>query len=572
MKNIITKIITYICLAAVSVGFLYAFSLWTSPNYEHWYGCDASFFTLVGRGILSGMVPYRDFYDLKGPYFFFIQALGQFIRKGHVGLFILQAVALWASLVLIYKLGRLYISHKKTLGIIVFFLLAYISLLWGGNCLEEFTLPMNLLVIYLNLKYLIGPKIIKTAADSEPDAEEKTEEKRNLSLYLCAAITGLCFTIMTFSKVTAGAPLIGLCVGILILMMKRKQFKDFAFYALYFLLGAVVGFVPLLIYFGYHGCILKMLYCTFIFGFKRSSDLSRILSWELETKVSGATFAAIFALLHLLYVEKGSGTPDIITEETKAGPEKNTEEVSTNSNITAEKTQVDSDKNTDIVKTSDTDERKEGRIKKWLSRIRVREECILLFPMSIVTYLALHLGDGFIYYFITGMPCMVLALILFAKIYDPLILFKTVKQSVCWLLIFVFVYHYTGPSINSFKTFRNRPDEAFQQEYYKNSLDMGALIPSFDRDRVFSFDIDMQWYEINDILPCNKYVVNLQYFIALEPGIEQELFDFFEKTPPKWMICSNTLEDYLPQMNEMVQSKYDCLFTTDVGHVYLLRE
>jgi hypothetical protein len=101
---------------------------------------------------------------------------------------------------------------------------------------------------------------------------------------------------------------------------------------------------------------------------------------------------------------------------------------------------------------------------------------------------------------------------------------------------------------------------------------MGALIPKFDRDRVFSFDIDMQWYEINGILPCNRYMVNLQYFIALEPGIEQELFDFFEQTPPKWMICSNTLPDYLPQMDEMVREKYDCIYTTDVGLVYLLRQ
>nr|MCR5357215.1 hypothetical protein [Lachnospiraceae bacterium] len=68
------------------------------------------------------------------------------------------------------------------------------------------------------------------------------------------------------------------------------------------------------------------------------------------------------------------------------------------------------------------------------------------------------------------------------------------------------------------------------------------------------------------------YVVNLQYFIALEPPIEQELFDFLENTPPKWIITSNTLPDYLPQMNEIVERKYDCLYSTDVGLVYLLRD
>ena len=101
---------------------------------------------------------------------------------------------------------------------------------------------------------------------------------------------------------------------------------------------------------------------------------------------------------------------------------------------------------------------------------------------------------------------------------------------------------------------------------------MGALIPLYDKNSVFSFDIDMQWFEINDMIPCNKYMVNLQYFISLEPSIEKELFDYFNTTPPKWMICSNTLPDYLPQMDELVRSKYDCIYSTDVGLVYLLRQ
>ena len=144
------RFLTYISLAVGAAAFMLAFSLWTSPINKNWYGCDASFFTLVGRGMLAGKVPYRDFYDLKGPYFFFIEALGQLISRGHVGIYALQTVALFSSLVLIYKFARLYIPHKKALGVIVFFLLAYISLLWGGNCLEEFPLPLNLLAVYLN--------------------------------------------------------------------------------------------------------------------------------------------------------------------------------------------------------------------------------------------------------------------------------------------------------------------------------------------------------------------------------------------------------------------------------------
>lgn len=501
------SMITYAGFLTVSVIFMLLFSLWTSPVYKHWYGCDASFFTLTGRGMLNGMIPYRDFYDLKGPYFFFIQALGQLICYGRTGIFIVQVISLFLSLVLIYRTGRLFISHKKSLGIAAFFLWPYISMLWGGNIPEEFILPLNLLGIYLNLRLFSG---LYPANDTTIIGNNS-----GYTLNISALITGLCFCIMTFSKITAGAPLIGLIIGVFILCLFRRGFKPLAFYAIYFILGFLIALLPLLIFYGYHGYILKMLYCTFIFGFKRSSDLSNALSLNLEVKLSGVIFSMVFILLHTFSFKK------------------------------------------------DEHER-EFRIDKTYS--------ILLFPMCLVTWLALHLGDSFIYYFITELPCLIVTLILFVKIYDPLILFKTVRQSVCWLLLFIFVFHFTKDSLGTIDTFIHRNNDTFHKDYYTNSLNMGTLIPDYDRGSVFSFDIDMQWYEINKILPCNKYVINLQYFIALEPSIEQELFEFFEQTPPKWMICSNTLKDYLPQMYEIIDSRYDCLYTTDVGVVYLLRE
>lgn len=497
--------LTLIGAAAVSFLFMLIFSLWTSPYYKNWYGCDASFFTLVGRGMLNGKIPYRDFYDLKGPYFFFIQALGQLICRGRMGIFILQTVALFLSIILIFRIGRLYIPYKKTLGVIVFFLWPYVSMLWGGNCLEEFCLPLNLLTIFLNLRLF-----------------DCSDKKNPGNPNLCAAVTGSCFCIMTFSKITVAAPLAGLVIGIFILHLVKKQYKALLLYILYFILGTCVSLIPLLIYYGYHGSILKMLYCTFIFGFKRSSDLSNAFSLNLEIKLAGVIFSIVFVLLHAFGGRRGTAGSD--------HPD------------TAQKISLP------------------------------RELVILLLPMNLVTYLALHLGDSFIYYFITGMPCIVVTLILFIRLYDPLVLFKTLKQSLCWLLLFVFVYHYTGDSIGTVDMFIHKSDTEFQDSYYKDAKNMGTLIPSYDKNSVFSFDIDMQWYEINDILPCNKYAINLQYFIALEPSIEQELFDYFDETPPKWMICSNTLQDYLPKMNEMVQSKYDCIYSTDVGLVYLLKE
>ncbi len=45
---------------------------------------------MVGRGIVEGRTPYVDFYDLKGPYLFFINALGQLLHRGRLGIFLIE--------------------------------------------------------------------------------------------------------------------------------------------------------------------------------------------------------------------------------------------------------------------------------------------------------------------------------------------------------------------------------------------------------------------------------------------------------------------------------------------------
>lgn len=51
----------------------------TSPAAPHYYGADSSFFSAVGAGILRGRLPYVDYFDMKGPYLFLIEALGHLI-------------------------------------------------------------------------------------------------------------------------------------------------------------------------------------------------------------------------------------------------------------------------------------------------------------------------------------------------------------------------------------------------------------------------------------------------------------------------------------------------------------
>ena len=234
---------------------------------------------MVGRGITQGLVPYRDFFDLKGPYFFFIQALGQLLHRDRLGVYLIQIPFLWASLILIRKLCRLYLSKGKTIAVLFIFLAAHISILWGGNTLEEYMLPVNLLVVYLTIRYL----------------KDHTLKEHSIPPYL-PLVTGLCFGIILFAKITVAAPIMGICAAIGLSLLAYRKYKELFLFILYFILGVFIAAVPVFLYYAYHDCLLTMLYCVFEFAYLRSVDFSDPFTIKWELKLAACFFGFFVAV------------------------------------------------------------------------------------------------------------------------------------------------------------------------------------------------------------------------------------------------------------------------------------
>ena len=65
----------------------------SSPLYPMNDWVDVNCFFTVGRGILDGLVPYRDLYEQKGPVLYFVYALiSLFSRDSYWGVFLLEVV------------------------------------------------------------------------------------------------------------------------------------------------------------------------------------------------------------------------------------------------------------------------------------------------------------------------------------------------------------------------------------------------------------------------------------------------------------------------------------------------
>ena len=480
------KIMEYIGLFIASLTHLFLFSLWTSPFYKLWYGCDASFFTLVGRGILEGKVPYRDFFDLKGPYFFFIEALGQLMAHDRLGAFLIQIPFAFATLVLIYELCLLFISKKKALFVLIVYLWGNITTLWGGNTAEEFALPLSLACLYMILRIIVK--------------ERKSLNDISINTVI---VLGLVLGFDVFIKISVAAPVLGIIAAILFNNLISKDIRRFLLNLLYILLGVALVCLPVIVYFGANSALSDMIFCVFKLGFSRGTNYYERFNLTWELKLSGCVFAFIFAILA------------------------------------------------------------KNRIDKDIS--------VILMAMSAATWLLLHLGTPFYYYFTTAYPALILALVLFLKIYDPLILFENRKQAVCLALFFVYLCYYIPSGLDTVRTVLYDRNFDASEEYQQNATNIGALIPECDRNSVFSFMIDMQMFEANNITPCCRYVVNLPFFIELYPQALSDILNMLDHAPPKWLIIGDNFAENLPEIYDSVIAKYDCIYENPAGHLFLLR-
>lgn len=142
-------------LALVSAAAVLMIATSSSPLYATNFWTDTNIYFTIGRGMVSGLMPYRDLFDHKGPLLYMMYALAALVSDtGFIGVFLLQVASLWATLMLAYKTVELY--GKGWLNLLVIPVMAMVTTAsvafnQGGSA-EEFNLPALMLALYAMLR------------------------------------------------------------------------------------------------------------------------------------------------------------------------------------------------------------------------------------------------------------------------------------------------------------------------------------------------------------------------------------------------------------------------------------
>ena len=124
---------------------------------------DGNCFFTVGKAILKGKVLYRDIFEQKGPYIYFLHSISSFISESTFhGVYLIELVSCFFFLFYILHSVRLF-NNNLSISVIALFA-AFIYSQGGffhGDEIEEFCLPIIALTNYYLLRYLSKHILIK---------------------------------------------------------------------------------------------------------------------------------------------------------------------------------------------------------------------------------------------------------------------------------------------------------------------------------------------------------------------------------------------------------------------------
>lgn len=209
----------------------------SSPLYVINDWTDANTYFTMGKGIVHGMVPYRDLFDHKGPLLYFIYAVGYLMSPtSFIGVFVLQIISMYIALLFLYKTARLLLDSSPRAFfssiLVTFFILGagvyYLpeQLDMGGGSPEEFTLPFLTVSLYLITR----------------DAKRKTVSRFGLF------VIGILMGSVCLIKFNLAVFWVGLLVPVFLSLLFQKKVRLFFQAAACMVLGILVVALPYLAY------------------------------------------------------------------------------------------------------------------------------------------------------------------------------------------------------------------------------------------------------------------------------------------------------------------------------------
>lgn len=238
MKKIKDKLKYILPIFIISLIFITIGSK-NSPLYllNDWY--DAQAFMTMGKGLINGLIPYKDLFEQKGPILYFIYAIANLIStKSFIGVYIIEVLSFTTFLTLIRKTINLFFKDKysiPSISILAFAIMLLRPFGHGGSA-EELCLPFFSYSIYSMLKYLKTGSI--------------TNKEIIINGIMAGIVLWIKYTLLGFHFILAAT--------FFFVNFFKHDYKNAFKSAFIYLLGMGIVTIPVLIFFIVNGAIKEL--------------------------------------------------------------------------------------------------------------------------------------------------------------------------------------------------------------------------------------------------------------------------------------------------------------------------
>ena len=226
-------------------------------------GTDSSVFKTVALYMEKGFMPYKDIFDHKGPLIYLYNYIGLKIEYWR-GIWIIEFISLMITFLLIYKIERLICNRVYaclTLLIVSAPLYYYFE---SGNLTEEYALPFITAALFIFCDYFLNDKI------------------NSFRLLLC----GFSFAAVCLLRVNMITVWVVFCIGVLVKCIQEKREKVLIRYIIWFVIGAVLLMLPIIIWLVFNGAFGDFIKDYIIFNQTYTNKDSAPLSSKIEAFIS----------------------------------------------------------------------------------------------------------------------------------------------------------------------------------------------------------------------------------------------------------------------------------------------
>lgn len=207
-----------------------------SPLYTTNEWADPNIYFNVAKGMVNGRALYTEIFDHKGPFIFFIYAAGYIIsNENFFGMFLIELASWFILSLSLYSTSRLFLGKFISFVITTAFFIFIIKIMKAGGSAEEFILCMEGVTLYLFFKYF------------------KSDNPIHKPIYMF--INGLLVTAVLYTKINLIAFWIFPLSAIFINILYHKEYKNFLYNILAFILGFLFVSIPVIGYLYTHNCL-----------------------------------------------------------------------------------------------------------------------------------------------------------------------------------------------------------------------------------------------------------------------------------------------------------------------------